>query len=163
QALRDLSRAIPADVTLKSLNGDISTSAGSGSSTLRGAISAPAITIQGCASSQTGVARLMARLKDIDGVTRVSVSKSDAQKVDASGGPTGTATARRNAMPCGTGKRPDFEVVMFFEKASSAVAATPTTAGGTVSATPTPTATATASATPEGTSASAAPQGGATP
>jgi Tfp pilus assembly protein PilN len=163
QALRDLSRAIPADVTLKALNGDISTSAGGSSSSLRGAISAPAITIQGCASGQTGVARLMARLKDIDGVTRVSLSKSDAEEVEATGGPTGTAAQRRNAMPCGSGKRPSFEVVMFFEKASAAVAATPTTSTGTVSATPTPTPTASASATPEGTSASTAPQGGATP
>ncbi len=163
QALRDLSRAIPADVTLKALNGDISTTAGGSSSSLRGAISAPAITIQGCASGQTGVARLMARLRDIDGVTRVSLSKSDSEKVAAGGDPSGSAIERRNAMPCGTGKRPSFEVVMFFEKATAAVSGTPTTAGGTVSAAPTPTPTATASATPEGTSASTAPQGGATP
>ena len=47
QALRDLSRAIPADVTLTSLTGDISTGAGGGGSPLRGAISAPAITLTG--------------------------------------------------------------------------------------------------------------------
>ena len=47
QALRDLSRAIPADVTLKSLTGDISTGAGGGGSPLRSAIAAPAITITG--------------------------------------------------------------------------------------------------------------------
>ena len=47
QALRDLSRAIPADVTLKSLTGDISTGAGGGGSPLRSAIAAPAITIAG--------------------------------------------------------------------------------------------------------------------
>jgi Tfp pilus assembly protein PilN len=161
QALRDLSRAIPADVTLKSLNGDISTTAGGSSSSLRGAISAPAITIQGCAAGQTSVARLMARLRDIDGVTRVSLSKSASEKVENSG-TVGSATERRNAMPCGTGKRPAFEMVMFFEKATAAVAATPTTSTGTVSATPTPTPTATATATPAGTSASTAPQGGAT-
>src|SRR5215216_5275032 len=45
QALRDLSRAIPQDVTLKSLTGDISSGSGTSSSPLRGAISAPAITI----------------------------------------------------------------------------------------------------------------------
>ena len=47
------SRAIPADVTLTSLTGDISTGAGGGGSTLRSAISAPAITLQGCAPGQT--------------------------------------------------------------------------------------------------------------
>ena len=82
QALRDLSRAIPADVTLKSLTGDISTGAGGGGSPLRTAISAPAITIAGCAPGQREVARLMARLHDIDGVTRVSLSKSSAEMID---------------------------------------------------------------------------------
>jgi Tfp pilus assembly protein PilN len=153
QALRDLSRAIPQDVTLKSLTGDISSTAGASASPLRGAISAPAITIQGCASGQTQVARLMARLGDIDGVTRVSLSHSAAEKVDASSGAGdgGTATTRRNSIPCGTGKRPSFEVVMFFEDAAAKVATTPTTATGTVAATPTPVATPTA--TPEGTTA----------
>ncbi len=47
------------------------------------AISAPAITIAGCAPGQTQVARLMARLHDIDGVTRVSLSKSTAEEVEA--------------------------------------------------------------------------------
>jgi len=164
QALRDLSRAIPADVTLKSLTGDIASGAGNSASPLRGAISSPAITLQGCAPGQTQVARLMARLHDIDGVTRVSLSKSGAELVDAATGDSGSEIARRNAAPCGTGKRPAFELVVFFEKATAAVATTPTTSTGTVSATPTPTPSATPS--PESgttTAASTAPQGGATP
>jgi Tfp pilus assembly protein PilN len=153
QALRDLSRAIPQDVTLRSLTGDISAEVGKSASPLRGAISAPAITLQGCAPGQTQVARLMARLGDIDGVTRVSLSKSAAEEIDASTAASGGSIEKRNAAPCGTGKRPAFELVMFFEKASAAVAATPTTSNGAVSATPTPTPTATATATPEGTTA----------
>jgi Tfp pilus assembly protein PilN len=143
QALRDLSRAIPADVTLSQLSGDISSGAGGGGSTLRSAISAPAITLQGCAARQTSVARLMARLHDIDGVTRVSLANSTAQKTDAN--TEGSVTAIRNATPCGSGKRPKFEVVMFFEHDAAAVATTPTTASGSVGATPTPTPTATPS------------------
>ena len=85
QTLRDLARAIPANVTLKSLTGDISTDAGGGGSTLRTAIAAPAITITGCAPEQREVARLMARLHDIDGVTRVSLSKSAAEEIATSG------------------------------------------------------------------------------
>src|SRR3954453_2138842 len=69
QSLRDLARAIPQDVTLKSLAGDISSAAGASSSPLRSAITSPAITVEGCAPGQTQVARLMARLGDIDGVT----------------------------------------------------------------------------------------------
>src|SRR3954464_1259737 len=71
QTLRDLSRAIPQDVSLTGLTGDLSTAVGKSGSPLRGAITAPAITLNGCATGQTQVARLMARLGDIDGVTRV--------------------------------------------------------------------------------------------
>ncbi len=153
QALRDLSRAIPQDVSLKSLQGDISSGAG-GSGGLRGAISAPAITITGCAPGQTQVARLMARLGDIDGVTRVSLSKSAAQEASTSSAVTDSEEARRRSASrrrAASGKRPAFEVVMFFEKATAAVSTTPTTSTGSVSATPTPTATPTA--TPAGTTA----------
>jgi Tfp pilus assembly protein PilN len=167
QSLRDLARAVPADVTLLSLNGDISTDAGGGGSGLRAAISAPAISIAGCAPGQTQVARLMARLHDIDGVTRVSLSKSTAEEVKLDGA-SGGKLAQRNAAPCGAGKRPSFEMVMFFEKDAAAVASTPTTVSGTVGATPTPTPTATPAA---GTTAAASTttttttqaQGGATP
>jgi Tfp pilus assembly protein PilN len=153
QALRDLSRAIPQDVALKSLEGDISATGGSA---LRGAIPSPAITLQGCAPGQTEVARMMARLGDIDGVTRVSLSKSSAQQAQSSGDTVMTPKermAQRNTLPCGAGKRPAFEVVMFFEKATSAVSATPTTSTGAVGATPTPTPAASPTATPAGTTA----------
>ena len=80
----------------------------------------------------------MARLHDIDGVTRVSLSNSGAEKVESQGDVAGTERDVRNAAPCGYGKRPAFEVVMFFEKDAAAVATTPTTATGSVSATPTP-------------------------
>jgi Tfp pilus assembly protein PilN len=146
QALRDLSRAVPDDVTLNELAGDISTDAGGGGSELRSAISAPAITLKGCAPGQTSVARLMARLHDIDGVTRVSLANSTAEKAQAQ--ESGTEREQRNAAPCGVGKRPKFEVVMFFEQDAAAVATTPTTASGTVGATATPAPTATPSATP---------------
>jgi Tfp pilus assembly protein PilN len=168
QALRDLSRAVPADVSLTSLVGDISTGAGGGGSQLRGAISAPAITLQGCAPGQTQVARLMARLNNVDGVTRVSLSRSGAEIIEAQGQGATSELDLRKAQPCGVGKPPSFEVVAFFEKDAAAVAATPATASGSVSATPTPTPA--ASATPaagEGTTSASTttetPQGGATP
>jgi Tfp pilus assembly protein PilN len=162
QVLDDLSRAVPADVTLKSLSGNVSTDAGSGGgSSIRGAISAPAITLTGCAPGQTQVARLMARLHDVEGVTRVSLSKSDSETVTTNADASETSAQARDAAPCGTGKRPSFEVVAFFEKAAAAVAATPSnssSATATATATPTPTATAT-----PGTSASTTSTQGATP
>lgn len=164
QVLTDLSRAIPADITLSKLAGDVSIDAGaSDSSPLRGAITAPAITLDGCAPGQGEVARLMAQLRDVDGVTRVTLSKSDKQKVTATVG-TGTgALATRNAAPCGVGMRPNFELVIFFEHAPAAVQAPP---AGSTSATPAKAAaTPTPTATPAGsTSATTAPaQGGANP
>jgi Tfp pilus assembly protein PilN len=162
QTLRDLARAIPADITLTSLDGDIAVGAGGGGSQLRSAISAPAITITGCAPQQREVARLMARLHDIDGVTRVSLSKSTATLVEKTSGTT--AIQQRLAAPCGVGKRPTFEMVMFFEQDAAAVATAPTTSTGTVSATPTPTPTATPGATPAaGDTTTKQPEGGATP
>jgi Tfp pilus assembly protein PilN len=178
QALRDLSRAIPADVTLATLNGDLGAGAGSsaspaGSSGLRSSIDAPAITLQGCTRDQRSVARLMARLRNVDGVTRVSISKS-VKAVGASAS-TGEATAAAGP-PCGNGIRPTFEVTMFFERAASAVAAAegaaPTATTATATATPAATAAAGATATPTATAtpattgtttASTTSQGGATP
>ena len=61
RSLRDLSRAMPADVKLQSLSGDIGlpgTASSSGSSDpLRGSIAAPAITIAGCATNQAATWR----------------------------------------------------------------------------------------------------------
>jgi hypothetical protein len=105
----------------------------------------------------------MAQLRDVDGVTRVTLAKSDKSKVDATAANGTDPLATRNAAPCGAGLRPTFEVVIFFEHAPAAVQAPP--AGSTsstpakASATPTPTATPSS-----GTSATIAPaQGGATP
>jgi Tfp pilus assembly protein PilN len=153
QALRDLSRAMPSNVSLSTLTGSVGESAGSGSG-LRGAISAPAIELAGCTKSQPAVATLMSRLRNVQGVTRVSLSKSE--KAAAQVAQSGGATA---AGPCGKGTPPNFEMVVFFEKATvgaaladatgaptgaAAAAATPAADGKTAdagAATPTPTAT----------------------
>jgi Tfp pilus assembly protein PilN len=162
QVIRDLSRAIPADVTLTELNGDVSTDTGGGGGGLRSAIAAPAVSIAGCTTNQRKVAGLMARLRNVDGVTRVSLSKSDkAQSAAASGAgsqvPSGAATmADRRAAPCGRGAKPSFEMVMFFERDADATTAPGATqsAAGTPAATPTPAAGAASGTT---TSATATP------
>jgi Tfp pilus assembly protein PilN len=166
QVLGDISRAIPADVTLSKLVGDTSgdsSGAGGSSSPLRSAITAPAVTLDGCAPDQSVVARLLAQLRAVDGVTRVTLSKSDKAKVDASS-VSGTAIARRNAMPCGTGMRPTFEVVIFFENVPAAVKAPATGTSSTTAPSATPTATPSAGSSSSSSSATTAPaQGGATP
>jgi Tfp pilus assembly protein PilN len=159
QTLRDLSRAVPAEVTLSSLTGDLGGGSSSSGNALRSAISAPAIDLQGCTDSQKGVATLMSRLNDVDGVTRVSLSKS------TKGAATTTATT--DAAPCGKGSKPTFEIVIFFEHEAdkSSVTGTATTAAGTTAAgaTATPAPAASATATPAATTATTASTGGTTP
>ena len=115
QALRDISRAVPADVTLSNLTGTISGAAGG--SGIRGAIAAPAIELKGCTAGQKQVATLLARLRNVDGVTRVSLSKS--VKPDKSASTTGASPIAGGSTSTGCpGKRaPNFELVMFFEGA----------------------------------------------
>jgi len=159
QVLVDISRTIPGDITLSKLTGDVSTDAGAnGASQLRGAITAPAVTLDGCGPGQTAIARLMGRLRDVDGVTRVTLSKSDKQKVSASTSGT-DALATRNAMPCGSGLRPNFELVIFFENAPAAVETPP--AGSSASTAVKPAAT--PSTTPSTSTSADAAQGGTTP
>jgi Tfp pilus assembly protein PilN len=120
QSLRDLSRALPSNVYLSSIRGTVGSGAGGGSgSGLRGAIgTAPALELSGCTKTQPAVATLMSRLRNVQGVTRVSLSKSEkATDVAASNGAGGGAVN-----PCGNGSPPNFEVVVFFEKAAVAEA-----------------------------------------
>jgi Tfp pilus assembly protein PilN len=122
QALRDLSRAVPGDVKLQSLNGDMGLPGTTGTSgdPLRGSIQAPAISLGGCAPTQTSVARLLARLRAVDGVTRVSLSKSEKGDGDVDSA-------------CAGSNPPQFSAVVFFER-SAALAqfapAAPDTAAG---------------------------------
>jgi Tfp pilus assembly protein PilN len=116
QSLRDLSRALPGDVYVNSLKGTVGggTSTG-GASGIRGAIGSPAIELAGCTKSQPAVARLMSRLRNVQGVTRVSLAKSETVS-----GATGAGAG--SVGPCGKGSPPNFEVVVFFEKATVATA-----------------------------------------
>jgi Tfp pilus assembly protein PilN len=128
QALRDLSRAAPADVKLVTFNGDMGLPGGSaGGDPLRGSIQAPAITLTGCAPSQLAVARLLARIKTVDGVTRVALSKSEKSAGAASAG---------SESPCAGKSPPSFSLVIFFERSAAAAALAP--AGDVASTVPVP-------------------------
>jgi Tfp pilus assembly protein PilN len=143
QALRDISRAIPSDVTLTTLNGSISSAAGGGSASVRSAIPSPAVTLQGCTTGQKQVATLLSRLRAVDGVTRVTLTKS--VKPDANTATAGGTSANGDAANagCGSGRPPAFELVMFFElsKVPSSVdditvaGSTPAAAGSTATET----------------------------
>ena len=113
QALRDLSRAMPKEVFLSTLDGTVGGGASGGGSALRGAVQSPAIELKGCTKSQPAVASLMSRMRNVQGVTRVSLAKSDKDT-----GATGATTVN----PCGKGNPPSFEMVIFFERSAVAAA-----------------------------------------
>jgi Tfp pilus assembly protein PilN len=167
QSLRDMSRTLPADVTLTQLTGTLSSktgASGGGSSALRGALDVPAIELQGCTTGQTDVALLMARLRNIDGVTRVSLAKSDKETPSprsvrqSTGASTAAPSVQGTVSACGMGDKPSFDIITFFEGDAAAAidpagASTTTTAGAPAAPTA---ATASATATPSA-SASATP------
>jgi Tfp pilus assembly protein PilN len=132
--LREVARVVPKDVDLISLIGTVSPNAnvqgaGGAGASLRSALPVPAIDLIGCANSQSDVARLLARLRAIDGVQRVSLSSSE--KSDGGGG--GDSDCRA------TSQMPQFQLTVFFQAQDGIVPATDAT---------TPAATTTASTTP---------------
>jgi Tfp pilus assembly protein PilN len=74
-AMREVSRVVPADVWLTNLTG-ASGASGETPSPTSSAAPEPTITLAGCTRSQSKVARLMARLRTIDGVRRVALKSS---------------------------------------------------------------------------------------
>jgi Tfp pilus assembly protein PilN len=165
RALRDVSRAIPADVTLDALTGTVAPSArtggGSSANPLRASRTAPAIELAGCTRDHDSVARLMARLRAVRGVTRVSLATSAKEDtLPAAAGTTGTDVVE---VGCGAGSKPKFQLVTFFEASAGAVASPAGTATTPVaSPTPAPGATATpaAGSTP---APASSPSAGSTP
>jgi Tfp pilus assembly protein PilN len=125
RTLGDLSRAVPSDVHLTSLDGSVGTEVnGGGSSGLRGAVQAPSLELQGCSKTQSSVAAMMSRLRNVRGVTRVTLSKSDK---DAST-PTSVGSAGDEGTPaqlCPKGAPPAFDVLVFFERAAVSPNAAP--------------------------------------
>ena len=166
QAFRDISRVVPRAVTLSNLNASISTASGGAGGSLRSAIAAPAIELVGCTEGgQRDVATLLSRLRNVDGVTRVSLSKSDKPDLAAAGtatAPTGTTSTGNGC----TGRAPTFDAVVFFERskvpasvddisvASSSGSTGGTPTAGTATSTATSTTTAAPAATPAATPAS---------
>jgi hypothetical protein len=117
QALSDLSKVVPANTSLQSLAGTVapgasaagSTASGGAASSLRSDVAAPAFELTGCTKTQDDVARLMSRLRLINGVTRVTLGSS--QK---SGGTAGTAVTSPAGGGCGI-STPSFDLLVFFQ------------------------------------------------
>jgi Tfp pilus assembly protein PilN len=127
-ALSDLAKVVPHNTSLQSLLGTVATgttaggaSGGSGATTgtLRGDIAAPAFEIRGCTDTQDDVARLMSRLRLINGVTRVTLS--DSQKGDTAQPAATVSTAGSSGASTGCKPNtPTFDLVIFFQALPSA-------------------------------------------
>lgn len=79
RVLRELALVIPDDVWLSSLTGKARPDAVVGGAEVGfdEDISGPSLAIEGCAAGHEGVARFVAALEDIDGVTRVGLASSE--------------------------------------------------------------------------------------
>jgi Tfp pilus assembly protein PilN len=154
RVLREVAIVIPGDVWLTNLTASASAGAdasgSSGSSAPTGSaatagITGPSLDIQGCAAGHEAVARFLAALRDVDGITRVSVMSSDRPDQNSSTA-TSTPTGDAGSVSCSTRNFiATFEVVAAFDGAQPAapVAASTTapvapTTGSSESA-PTPT------------------------
>jgi Tfp pilus assembly protein PilN len=154
-ALSDLSKVVPANTSLQSLFGSVAPGASvngggsggsSGSSTLRGDISSPAFELTGCTRTQDDVARLMSRLRLINGVTRVTLGGS----TKSAGAQSGASVSGSGAAGCGS-NAPAFDIVVFFSPLPGA-GATGVTSAATSTASPATPATAAKTVTTQSTS-----------
>jgi hypothetical protein len=120
-------------------------------------VTGPSLRIQGCASGHQAVAKLLAALGEIDGVTRVSVLKSDRPDASASATDAASTTGSDGATAVCSSHRfvSQFEVAAAFDAVQ--LGATPQPSTSTTPLAPTSTApTSTAQPTGATTTASAA-------
>ncbi|HUZ29262.1 MAG TPA: hypothetical protein VMU90_08485, partial [Solirubrobacteraceae bacterium] len=100
-SLDDLAKVVPANTTLQSVSATAGTgsTAGAGSpsgsttaaSGIRSALPNPAFELRGCTASQDDVARLMSRLRLMNGVVRVTLSTAAKQGAAAAAGASAPA------------------------------------------------------------------------
>jgi Tfp pilus assembly protein PilN len=125
QTLRDLSRALPSDVRLASFSGKVggaNPDPGAGA-----AVASPTIELAGCTSSQTSTAKLMARLRAIRGVSRVSL-KSSAKSGEGAAAVASSGTADGGRL-CKKQNSPTFALTLAFERFNVPVVSAPAGAG----------------------------------
>lgn len=139
--LHDLARVIPPNTWLTTLRGTVSpgvnVEGGGGGSGVRAAIQAPAIEISGCTTSHPAVARMMARMRLMDGVTRVTLTSSEKADTAPAAGGAGDSSADSSDCRAGSDQYPRFEIVVFFRPPAPATQTPAATAAATTT-TPTP-------------------------
>lgn len=137
--LREVSRTLPKQAWVTSVIGTVgpNVTVDGGNNPLRASEQAPAVELVGCTRTQDEVAKLMAQLRAMDGVTRVALSASEKSDEVGKGNATSTSTPEEKPSDgdCRAGSdRPQFSIVVFFRptgQQGTTTAATPAAAGGT--------------------------------
>jgi Tfp pilus assembly protein PilN len=127
--MRDVAGTIPSNVWITKLVGTVSPAvsiegAGGGTAELRAKISAPAIEILGCTTTQQSVARMMSQMRALQGVQRVSLSSSEKADTAGGGGAAGDSAGGSDDCRNGSDSYPQFSLVIFFEPIEQAQAPT---------------------------------------
>jgi hypothetical protein len=162
---------MPANASLQSLTATVAPgasvsgaggSAGAGASSVRPDVNAPAFELKGCTATQDDVARLISRLRLINGVQRVTLedsSKSTGQAGTAGSSSASGSTGAGAAQGGCAGNGPTFDMVVFFQPLPGAHASSGSStpgAGGAPVTTPGGAAAAATSSSPQASTPSTA-------
>ena len=180
-SMSDLAKVVPANTSLQALSATAGTSSpgGAGSAAgsagtsngIRTALPNPAFDLRGCTGSQDDVARLMSRLRLMNGVVRVTLSTAAKQGSTGQGSGATVSSASTASSSLAGGKCPGnssgFDIVVFFTGPSGSAPSGSAPSGSAPSASAPSTGAAPSSAPPPGTppggTGQSAPTGGSTP
>ena len=125
---REVSRILPNEAWVTTMVGTVASTVGinGGSNPLRASEAAPALELSGCTRRQDSVAKLIAQLRAMDGVTRVALSSSEKNEQAASS--NGAAPTGNDCR--GGSERPQFNLVVFFRPTGQTAVAGGTAATG---------------------------------
>jgi Tfp pilus assembly protein PilN len=127
RVLNELALVIPDDVWLVRVAGSVSPDAQVGEGTAvesRASVPGPALELIGCGASTEAVARFLAALKDIDGVTRVGIDRAERREPTAADGSSSVGSVDTASEECRTRDFISrFEVVAAFDEAVPAAPA----------------------------------------
>ena len=147
RVMRELARIIPENVAITNVTGTatpavvVQDEAGIG---IRDTVPGPALEVVGCSLGQRNVARFIAAIHDIDGVTRVTAAEGVRGDIETEEG-----TAATSSGTCGRSGDSAFEIVAAFDAIPAPPGAIPPTDGTTPTPAAATEATGEASAVPE--------------
>lgn len=129
RVMRELALVLPADVWLIELEGTVSPEVqveDGADISLRESVPGPALELVGCTVSQEAVGRFVAALRDIDGVTRVTVASSERPELTETDSQGATGEEGGSADDCRTQDFiTQFQIIAAFDEVETPAVATP--------------------------------------